>query len=445
MHKKPKLDELFQQAKQQEITYSFEELKHTFEQKLSRLDSLQATKSKKFFKFNSIFMYTSLFSLTTLIAFLIFKSDSNRNHHVPKKQVKYQKMQTKKLAEAPNKMTTWTTKTLENNRVNVEDNIQLVLTDASKKSHAFTTIMNSYGDWNLTPYFFHNDDFVLPVLTEDEIAENNKQKKSIIKALKKCDKHTYVSIVLDSFSLDGKRYDVSNFILQRTEVTNLQYRTFLLDLFIQGRMEEFKLAKPDEDQWIQMKMGQQMSLKEHYFTHPAYNNYPVVNISRKGAEMYCQWLTNELFKVTEEKKRAMISSVRLPTRDEWISAASFGGKTHPYPWNGIYRRNSKGCFLVNFNPYLSQEGEKLEDDGGQYTVKVNSYWPTDLGLYQMSGNVAEMVYEDLNSKIPGTAGGGWQSNADQIKILGPDKYSGEINPNPCIGFRVLIPRMKKRE
>ena len=63
----------------------------------------------------------------------------------------------------------------------------------------------------------------------------------------------------------------------------------------------------------------------------------------------------------------------------------------------------------------------------------------------MSGNVAEMVYEDLSSKIPGTAGGGWLSNSEQIKILAPDKYAGEVTPNPCIGFRVLMPIVKKQE
>ena len=56
----------------------------------------------------------------------------------------------------------------------------------------------------------------------------------------------------------------------------------------------------------------------------------------------------------------------------------------------------------------------------------------------MNGNVAEMVYNDIKTKVAGTAGGAWNSNDEEIKILGPDPYLGVKSANPAIGFRVVM-------
>ena len=39
--------------------------------------------------------------------------------------------------------------------------------------------------------------------------------------------------------------------------------------------------------------GKGMEMMKIYTTHPSYNNYPITNISRKGAELYIQWLNSE--------------------------------------------------------------------------------------------------------------------------------------------------------
>ena len=41
----------------------------------------------------------------------------------------------------------------------------------------------------------------------------------------------------------------------------------------------------------------------------------------------------------------------------------------------------------------------LADDGGLYTVKVNSYWANDFGLYNMSGNVAEWTANAFEENV----------------------------------------------
>ncbi|WP_116105887.1 SUMF1/EgtB/PvdO family nonheme iron enzyme [Lewinella sp. IMCC34191] len=119
-----------------------------------------------------------------------------------------------------------------------------------------------------------------------------------------------------------------------------------------------------------------------YFSHPAYDNYPVVGIDWHMARAFSHWRTTLWNSYNEE---ALIESFRLPTEYEFEYAAR-GGKEHaPYPWGGPYVRNSKGCLLANFKPGRGN----YADDGGSYTVPVDAYYPNDYGLYNMAGNVSE--------------------------------------------------------
>ena len=69
-----------------------------------------------------------------------------------------------------------------------------------------------------------------------------------------------------------------------------------------------------------------------------------------------------------------------------MGVAARGGKElAPFPWGGYYLRNAKGCLLANFKPGRGNYPE----DGGQYTVKADAYFPNEYGLYNMSGNVSE--------------------------------------------------------
>lgn len=267
-----------------------------------------------------------------------------------------------------------------------------------------------------------------PSFTQEEIAQNNKRKKELVKSAFRVDKKYYADLYDQGFGL----------IVQKTEITNWAYRTFLTDLAIQNEREKYELAKPNLDLWIQLPFGMANQLREHYFSHPAFDQYPVLTISRKGAELYCEWLSNELQKMANDKKTSTFL-VRLPSREEWIKVASNNGALSPYPWNGIYLRDYRGLYLANLNTWNS-EPYHTEEDGGMYSVPVTYYSTNALGLYNMSGNAAEMVYEDLKSKIPGTAGGSWMSSPEEIKIHAPDPYAGIIEPSPYIGFRIVMIR-----
>lgn len=121
----------------------------------------------------------------------------------------------------------------------------------------------------------------------------------------------------------------------------------------------------------------------NYFWHPAFDDYPVVGVTWKQAKAFCSWRTKiwNMYKGDQPNTE----SFRLPTEFEWEYAARGGHDLAPYPWGGYYIRNAKGCLLANFKPGRGN----YPDDGGQYTVKADAYFPNDFGLYNMSGNVSE--------------------------------------------------------
>ena len=122
-----------------------------------------------------------------------------------------------------------------------------------------------------------------------------------------------------------------------------------------------------------------------YYSHTAYDDYPVVGVSWKQAIAFTKWRTEQMNKFLRANKLQASPDFRLPTESEWEYAARGGQDLSPYPWGGPYTRNNKGCFLANFKPLRGN----YVADGALKTVKVASYNPNGYGLYDMSGNVAE--------------------------------------------------------
>ncbi len=127
-------------------------------------------------------------------------------------------------------------------------------------------------------------------------------------------------------------------------------------------------------------------LTESYFSHPSYDNYPVVGVSWQQAQAFCVWRTNLLKGYMTQQEMGNINKWRLPMESEWEWAARGGSADlSKYPWGGPYARTSRGCFLANFKP----ERGDYQGDGGNTTVIVGHYAPNDWGLYDMAGNVSE--------------------------------------------------------
>jgi hypothetical protein len=75
------------------------------------------------------------------------------------------------------------------------------------------------------------------------------------------------------------------------------------------------------------------------------------------------------------------------------------------------------------------------DDGGTYTVPVTAYDPNGYGLYNMSGNVAEMVSEKGIAR-----GGSWGSTGYDVRIASKIEFE-ELSCE--VGFRYFMEVIEK--
>ena len=235
--------------------------------------------------------------------------------------------------------------------------------------------------------------------------------------------------------------------MQKTEVSNAEFRLFLKDLKDKGRMDEWKAYYPDTTGWAKGGNGTQ-PYKEYYFSHPSFNHYPVVNVTYEAAKAYCSWLSAQY--AGSKKQPFGAVSFRLPTQEEWMKAASSGKDDgRRYPWNGLYLRNNRGEYLCNFRRIPDESITRMAgnppftivNDGGSQvagglnkqvfiTAPVNSFFPNDIGLYNVCGNVAEMLDEKGVA-----AGGSYDDTGYDIRIQSTKQYSGAKSD---IGFRVLM-------
>lgn len=452
MNREQHLNDLFAKARSQAPKTSFEETKAIFVQSVaSSGEQATAQKSKLFTPKNKIIMSVSFFITVTIASLLIWSNASDtkpvqvkpvekRIQFTEDKEAKIEAKPTVKKAEAP--------KIRPQSNTIESAECQVPMSDAPDWQ-AFNWFdvaqRNSLPMTHEPLVLLGKESHRMPELTDEEIKQTVKQKKKMLKALMKPDVKVFAYIPAGNFSFLGQNISVSSFYIQKTEVSNLEYRTFLFDLVMQNRLEEFLIAKPDEAMWTKIFGVNAQVMVELYFSHPAYDNYPVNNISRAGAELYCKWLYEEVQKLAGGKELPFFH-LRIPTRQEWVKAASVNGQNKSFPWAGDAIQNEKQCYLANHKPTDST----YFDDGGMFTVKVNSYLANDFGLFNMSGNVAEMVVDGVSNTIktgpkdtsvvlsPGTAGGGWMNTAGELKISAPDNHPNQTDPHPNIGFRVVM-------
>lgn len=145
---------------------------------------------------------------------------------------------------------------------------------------------------------------------------------------------------------------------------------------------------PDTMVWLtDFAYAQNEPMVESYFSHPAYQDYPVVGVNWHQAKAFAIWRTQLYANYALSNGYSHLARPRydLPTEFEWEYAARGGLVNSPYPWGGPNIRNAKGCLMANFKPGRGDYASDL----GAFTVPVNAYLPNDYGLYNMAGNVAE--------------------------------------------------------
>lgn len=248
----------------------------------------------------------------------------------------------------------------------------------------------------------------ITIISFSFIKKPNRSGKFLPKELK--DLKAVVHIPSGSFN--GEAIDA--YFMFSKEVSNIDYQEFTYYLKTRNRTKELRLANIDTALWKNIDAnGNNFYSKRYHKMH----EYPVVNISKQAAELYCDWLS-EIWNNQQDK---FIVEFRLPTKDEWEYAALGGKETtaRDYPWSGEYCRNSKGEYLAQHKAFGLSYGPS----------KVNSFFPNEFGLYNMSGNVSEMISDQEITK-----GGAWNDNEDAIKI----KSSNKLEKSPFVGFRPVM-------
>ena len=352
------------------------------------------------------------------------------------------------------------------------DELKISATEKAKTSGASPyngfriMIENSYQALPFAGLDANNPDFVFPKFTRAQLKESAAYKEKMIKQAASYSKDTYAYVNKGSCNYNGQMVSSQAFYMQTTEVSNKEYKTFLMDLFANNRKEEFKENLPDQKQWTKMIGDSFLEAEEHmYFTHPAYDDYPVVTISKKNAEAYCNWLTMETNVYLAANKKPLINDLRIPTDYEWALAAS--NKTnHTVYANGMDSLKEKGKYTVNYScrkyadtryderydNYSFKEKNK-EDigfiaDGGFFTTYIKTYKTNKYGIYNMAGNVSEMVYlwDAKTNKVIGfgTKGGSWYSTDYFLEIDAKQEFTHPEKPSPLRGFRPVMTAPVKR-
>ncbi len=120
-----------------------------------------------------------------------------------------------------------------------------------------------------------------------------------------------------------------------------------------------------------------------YFSHPNYDNYPVVGVSWEQANAFCAWRTNFLLKGMGAHAK-WIQRYRLPSEAEWEFAAR-GKEASRFPWEQGDTKSDEGCYYANFKP---GDGNYTKD-GSLITSQCGIFSANSNGLYDMAGNVSE--------------------------------------------------------
>ncbi len=254
----------------------------------------------------------------------------------------------------------------------------------------------------------------------------------------------------NSYNFDDQRYEGNVYDIDGQLVPITNRSSFI--------MQDQVPVYPDTLTWIRdFTYSYNEPLATRYFWHPGFDDYPVVGVTWKQAEAFCNWRTKIQSDFLSMKGEPELQVYRLPTEVEWEYAARGGKNFSMFPWGGYYTRDDDGVFLANFKPL---RGNYVED-GGIASMKVGSYDPNEYGLYDMAGNIAEWTstafdeagynyFGDLNATFTYNArpddppvmkrkvirGGSWKDISSYIQVS-TRNYEYQDTTKSYVGFRCV--------
>ena len=238
---------------------------------------------------------------------------------------------------------------------------------------------------------------------------------------------------LDKFSPPGTVRVDDRLWFDETELTNFSWLEYISYVKRhQGDSSEAYLAcLPDTNVWTQ-EGGYLAPMAEHYFDHPAYKDYPVVGITHEQAIAYCEWRTDrvrEFMEIVQQSKPNYYIPknfrYRLPTNEEWEAMAAIGYTDQ----TSKKLQRPKYLNTCRYNFADSKSNSSVGQDEAFLTAPTYSYWPNAKGIYNLFGNVSEMIDR------PGIAKGG--SFRDQQDAFATETVVSYEGPKQWLGFRCV--------
>lgn len=222
----------------------------------------------------------------------------------------------------------------------------------------------------------------------------------------------------NSFNYETQKYD-GNIVNSEGEIVPIANRQSFL-------MHESVPVYPDTLCWIRdftYTYNDPFTLK--YYSHPAFDDYPVVGISWPQANAFSHWRSSLTAIISTRNNETPAHDYRLPTESEWEMAARGGLQNSLFPWGSYYTRTYEGCFIANFKP---RRGNYVADSPTTTTtMKVGEFDPNPYGLYDMAGNVAEW-----------TSTAFFEGGYDIIDDLNPDlQYNAKSDDPPVMKRKVV--------
>ncbi len=244
----------------------------------------------------------------------------------------------------------------------------------------------------------------------------------------------------------AKKVEKGNFYISKYEVTVGEYRRFLLSLDSATALKH----TPNSEGWLKLVNAKKRMVK-YYQEHQAFDNYPVVNVTKENAEAFAAWLSQAYN--GQKKRKFKKVSFRLPTETEWETAARGNmDKVVPYPWGSPYINNRSGKVMANVlrlsgrmikNSWDKDGNQQMEivdrdlKDNMTFTSPIASYHSTQYGLFDMSGNVSEMtisVHPEIKGAII-SKGGSYALSEYWAQINSQYPHEGS---NAFTGFRLIM-------
>jgi hypothetical protein len=312
-----------------------------------------------------------------------------------------------------------------------------------------------------------NHDNNLPFITEQDKIRYKKIKNMMLQKLAYADKTLYAHIEADKMQYNGKSFITDAFTLRNMGITNLEYKTFLADLLIQNKREDYFTAQILNNLWVVYGYN---ALGKTYFQDEKYNDFPVVNVTIDGAKLYCKWLEDEMkvyYKQNNIQPKPFL--VRLPFDYEWLYAARQGFTRVPLDeeYNTIFddeeglvdkhsfkrikltrksvKRKDTLYPISSQNHYGWKEQEMLElyNTGFKYynSLPGDTIYSERMKIFGKIGHVSEIVNEKRSGKI-WYIGTSWKSKEDYLKLQNEFKT---VSASPFVGFRPVIINTNDRE